>query len=171
MPTAPSIMKVLDALGATRYIFHPERVHEIRDAIVTKNDRKKEVGVQVWFSSESHVPIAFVGVNARQVKRDIQANLDVSIGFLKVDFETPGIEKARRYINVESILEVKPTGGAEKTTRAVIDRQETDQQRNFYVHIDAEPFDVAYQIRRVLQRLDQDQTLCCDKPEEETEEE
>ena len=170
MPTAPSIMKVLDARGITRYMLHPERVHEIRDAM-TSDDGKKDPGVHVWFSTESHVPIAFVGVNARQVKRDIQANLDVSIGFLKVDFETPGIEKARRYINVESILEVRPTEGNEKKTRAVIDRQETDLQRNFYVNIDAAPFDVAYQIRRVLQRLDQDQTLCCDTPEEETEEE
>ena len=171
MPQAPSIMKVLDAIGTTRYIFHPERVHEIRDAMVMNKDRKKEAGVQVWFSSESHVPIHFIGANARQVKRDIQANLDVSIGFLKVDFETPGIEKARRYVNVESILEVRPTEVDPKKTWAVIDRQETDLQRNFYVNIDAEPFDVAYQIRRVLQRLDQDQTLCCDTPEEEIEEE
>ena len=167
MPQAPSIMKILDAVGHTRYIFHPERVHEIRDAMVSK-DGKKEVGVQVWFSTRNHEAALFVGANARQVKRDIQANLDVPIGFLKVDFEAPGIEKARRYINVDGILEVGP--GGEGTTNVVVDRQETDQQRAFYVNIDAEPFDVAYQIRRVLQRLDQDQTLCCE-PEEETDKE
>ena len=80
------VMKIVDSGGRTHYIFHPERVLEIRD--VGKPDKP---AAQMFFDSAgehtNRYDYSIDGITARDLKRNIQENVPDTIGFLKLELQ------------------------------------------------------------------------------------
>ena len=154
-----NILKFIDDgnfKGSTVYIFNPTVIQEIHDTAT---------GCRiVYLSGENFI----TGTSARQLKRSIQEELEQPIGYLKTAYTYRGHE-GLRYVNVAHIIsltEASPIvkdGKTVETCQMVLDNE---QFLKFY-HSAGE---IAYQVRRVLKRLDQDAEICC-APDEETEEE
>ena len=158
------VMKVLNG-SRTEYIFHPERVREIRD--VGKPDKP---AAKMYFDHghgpEHTLVFQVEGVTARDLKRSIQENVPEKIGFFKLDYNTDTHGKgARRYVNVDHLVSLYPTR---------INKQVDGQQvkvgatylhgLGFEITIEGAAYNIAWQIRRILKRLDQDEEFCCDAP-------
>ena len=144
------ILKLVNATdNKTHYVFFPERIFDLTDTAK---------GCLLSYSTDpSNVLIA--NTTARQMKRSIQEQIDHPMGFLKLESVYKG-HKGKRYVNVDHIAGLIDHG--DKT----VVRYEHHITYDFTVLEKA--FDVAYQIRRVIKRLDQDAELCCE-PTTETE--
>ena len=154
-----AIMKVFDG-KQTHYIFRPEDIVEIYDGEL---DDARVVAI---IPRAAAAPIHIVtDKNSRDIKREIQANSDEPIGYLKLDDEQH-VKKGRRYINAKYIVATRP-----KKVRLSVEGSDTEIVDGSLLSIDhhsgsttlvaADPFEVARQIRRILIRLDQDEDLCC----------
>ena len=147
------ILKFIDRQfkGQTHYVFQPDQITEMHDW---------DDGCR--FSYAGGVG-SIANVSARQFKRSLQDQLDEPLGFLKTDY-AHGV----RYINVKHILSVisrKPyTDGAGTHHTCDVNIDEDTSYR-----FAGAAKDVAYQVRRVLKRLDQDEEICCLPEEEEAE--
>ena len=163
------IMK-LTTHGGTSYFLHPERVVDIYDSKVTDPVTKKKVdGCYVQFQHQGST-IA-VGVPARALKRSIQENTDVEIGFLKL---TLPHQSGNRYVNVDNIIELHiPNESGGLLSSLILDNKDGAFQNVSEITIRAptDPLQVALQLRRVINRLDQDEELCCNAPTAPAEEE
>ena len=157
-----NIMKFLDSIshnkGQTHYLFHPERIVSIHDTAT---------GCRLIYEDFGRGEIE--GFSARQIKRSIQEQVDEPMGFLKTEYVWKG-HTGVHYFNVQrvlSIISVKPeiVNNKEQARCHML----LDYSNGAYTILHPAQ-DVAYQIKRVLKRLDQDQELCC-APEEEAEEE
>ena len=143
------ILKVLDVTNSnkkvTNYISYPEKVLQLIDT---------SKGVLFEYTGSGHA-IVIPDTTARLLKRSIQEQLqdDHKIGFLKLESNYHG-HKGLQYINVAHIASIAEINS---------DRCEVRYEyHNHTVKIDAPAFDVAFQVRRVIKRLDQDQELCCE---------
>ena len=164
-----AIMKVFDG-KQTHYIFRPEDIVQVYD-----DELDDVAGVAIVPRAAQPIHIV-TDKNARDIKREIQANSDEPIGYLKLDDEQH-VKKGRRYINAKYIVATRP-----KKVRLSVEGSDTEIVDGSLLSIDhhsgsttlvaADPFEVARQIRRILIRLDQDEDLCCGAEaadEEETE--
>ena len=159
------VMKILDSQGRTQYIFHPERALEIRD--IGKPD-KPFASMSFHDGSENAnlTHFGIPGATARSVKRSIQENVPDKIGFLKLDYNTDTHgPSARRYLNVDSLISLRGYTRSVQIDGQTVEVEETVVTAQGYeVRIEATAQSVAWQIRRVLKRLDQDEEFCCDAP-------
>ena len=166
------VMKIVDSGGRTHYIFHPERVLEIRD--VGKPDKP---AAQMFFDSAgehtNRYDYSIDGITARDLKRNIQENVPDTIGFLKLDYNTDRHgPKARRYLNVDTIVSLQATRINRQVDGQIVQVGGASLRGlGFGLVIEGAPFAIAAQVRRVLKRLDQDEEFCCDAPEPEAESE
>ena len=165
------IMK-LHFANTTHYIAHPERVVQIYDAqFYNPTTEKHETGCRVKFQvREKSLPVS--GVSARQIKRSIQQNTDVKIGFLKLDFSSD-IVKGNMYVNVDHVAALRVEHSVTPRVAIVLDDHLTYDENAIRLKDDEIVIDpqsdnsweqVALQLRRVLNRLDQDEELCCNAP-------
>ena len=163
------IMKVHDTLG-THYVPHPHRVVEIYDATVTAPVTGKQVaGCSVVLGH--HTVLTVAGQSALKMKRSIQENTEQDIGFLKLDFSTTKFPKGLRFVNLDHVLElsVKDPSKPEAGGLLVLDLDQVQDPHDYFDHTVGVTGDyrvAALQMRRVLNRLDQDETLCCSAPPE-----
>ena len=157
----PNIMKIVDVghnKPRTVYIMQPHKIIEIYDRYDSKPSAEEAC---VSFSHGAAPFYCVKGINARNLKRDIQEKIDVPMGFLKMTYVTPNNPKARFYVNVERIAAIEPQReDANKTTLTIVGGLDDA------VKVDATPFDVAFQVRRVLKKLEQDEEFCCSPPVE-----
>ena len=148
------ILKVHDAKGQkTHYIFYPERILDLTDTIKGCLLRYAHVNRNIIIAD----------ITARQMKRTIQEQLEGHhiMGFLKLESNYNN-HKGKKYINALHIAGIHE-----------IDKDTCDLQYDTHpdgATIEEPAFNVAYQVRRIIKRLDQDQELCC-QAETETEEE
>ena len=147
------ILKFIDreAKNLTHYVFKPDEITDMHDF---------NEGVEFAYAGGKG---SIAGVTARQFKRSLQDQLDEPLGFLKTEY-SHGI----RYINVSHILSVierKPYTDDSGTHHSCIIIIDNNTKYSFT----GAAKDVAYQVRRVLKRLDQDEEICC-LPEVEEEE-
>ena len=163
------VMKI-DSGGITHYLFHPERVLEIRD--VGKPDK---LAARMYFNrghGPEH-PLYFQaeGITARDLKRSIQENVPEKIGFLKLDYNTDTHGKgARRYVNVDHLVSLHPTRIKKQVDGQTVTVGATYLYGvGFEITVEGAAYNIAWQIRRVLKRLDQDEEFCCDAPAAEAE--
>ena len=149
-----NIMKLvdLDNNNRTHYILRPEEIYQIHDSAK---------GCVASYSYGGRVHIA--GFTARQLKRSIQDQLDEhSLGYLKTAFEHQG-HKGTRYLNVNHILSVMDIGN--NRSKILIHIGQVVK-----IEVEHSAQSAAYQIRRVLNRQDQDEEICCvPEPEEASE--
>ena len=160
------IFKFTDSNG-THYNPHPERVIEISDVKYTDPRTLKKVeGCQVLFYGEGfHHSLP---LSARALKRSIQENTDVEIGFLKFSHQ---VQKGNRYINVAHVADfVIDTTGKGHLYLEHIDKN-YDNPWRITITAPTDPLQVALQLRRVVNRLEQDDELCCNAPPAPAEEE
>ena len=154
----PDIFKVLDANGDTHWFFNPGDIIEIADTGIGCSIRTER--------KNSHYHIAHISdVKAIAIKRSIQERLEEPLGFLKLRFNLDRQTEGNRYINIKFIHAVV-------SRDVVIDRKDVQRATLSYGHhlnykVDMEPGDLAFQIRRVLKRLEQDEEICCEAPVEE----
>ena len=155
-----NIMKIVEASSKqTHYIIYPERIFEIHDT-----DKGCLIGYTIGGVADIE------GVSARKLKRSIQEQLDEPLGYLKTIYTYGDDQKGLRYFNVDYIAAVHSHGTVNRngqiidTCSIVMDLGEHHNK----VKIDHAAHEVAYQIKRVLKRLDQDEEICC-APETETE--
>ena len=158
-----NILKIPDAdtnnLGKTQYILYPENIYDIHDL----SDNK----CQVYYAGGKGA-VQVGDYSARKFKRYIQEGLDESIGFLKAEYTYNGY-KGVRYCNVAHIAAVLSHDKVDHGGKLVDMCSIVFQDAGGPVKIYHPAHEVAYQIRRVMKRLDQDQEICC-APEAETEE-
>ena len=158
------VMK-LDLSGTTYYIFHPERVREIRD--VGKPDKP---AAKMYFDRghgpEHPLDLYVGGITARDLKRSIQENVPEKIGFLKLDYNTDTHGKgARRYVSVDHLVSLHPTRINKQVDGQTVQVGGTYLYGvGFEITVEGAAYNIAWQIRRVLKRLDQDEEFCCDAP-------
>ena len=159
------VMKILDSQGRTHYIFHPERVREILDA-----GKPDKPAARMYFDQghgpEHPLEFRIEGITARGLKRSIQENVPETIGFLKLDYNTDTYGKgARRYFNVDSLVSLRGYTRSRQIDGQTVEVEETTLTGYGHgMRIEATPYSVASQIRRVLKRLDQDEEFCCEAP-------
>ena len=101
--------------------------------------------------------------NSRDIKREIQANSDEPIGYLKLDDDQRVVENGRRYINAKYIVATRPKKVSVSIHKPVVDGSQLsiDHHGRSTALVVADPFDVARQVRRIQKRLDQDEDICC----------
>ena len=147
-----NILKIPDAnpnnLGKTQYILYPERIYEICDI--------KE-GCQVYYK---HGALQIAGWKARRFKRYIQEEYDDGkIHFLKTEYNFNGFTGVR-YFNVAHINAVhshdKVDHGGNLTDVCSLIMENSGPVKIYHP-----AHEVAYQIRRIMKRLDQDEEICC----------
>ena len=138
------ILKLPDsATKKTNYIFHPERIFDLTDSAD---------GCVIHYGGSGR-EVVVAGKTAREMKRLIQEQILDGMGFLKLESIYLN-HKGKRYINVDHIAGVVDHGN---------DKCEIILEHfNYHFGVNENAFDVAYQIRRVIKRLDQDQELCCE---------
>ena len=157
------IMKLHDT-GGTHYFPHPHRVAEIHDAKVKDLSTGKKVDGSVVSFKALHHAIHVPNISALKIKREIQENTEQDIGFLKLRQFADGEDRGNRYINVDHVIEFKVHRGR-NDGRFVMD--EVGHDLNAYeiaIVAPTDPLQVALQLRRVINRLDQDEELCCNAP-------
>ena len=138
------ILKIPDSeTKKTHYIFHPERIYDLTDTAD---------GCLLRYGGVQNMATA-ADTSARQMKRLIQEQILDGMGFLKLESIYRN-HKGKRYINVDHIAGVVDHGN--NKCEIILEHH----KQHFAVNEAA--FDVAYQIRRVIKRLDQDQELCCE---------
>ena len=164
------IMKVNDFDG-THYVPHPHRVVEIHDAFVNEPVTGKQVaGCSVVLGHHTLINVA--GQSALKMKRSIQENTEQDIGFLKLEFSTTKIPKGLRFVNLDHVIELRVKNPQQPTTfgtALVLDSDQIGDPHDFddySVHLTGDYRVVALQMRRVINRLDQDESLCCAAPPE-----
>ena len=138
--------------GITHYILHPERIIEIQDT---------KIGCKFRYAG-GYYEAEIKGTNARQFKRAIQEQLNEPMGFLKTEFPVFVKNDGLRYFNVNRIAAVR-TRRVSNIQTGEVDLHSTliMEDHKLPIELDHEAFEVAYQIRRVLKRLDQDSAICC----------
>ena len=154
-----NIMKVPDLTsGHTQYILYPDRIYEIEDT---------DKGAHLYYgdgNGGAHV----ANHSARDMKRSIQDQLDEPQGYLKTEYDLNGTTY-KRYFNVNHIVGVQSHGTLDRNDK-VIQVCTLLLQYGGVVKLYHSAHEVAFQIRRVLKRLDQDEDICCaPRSEEETE--
>ena len=142
--------------GHVAYILHPENIIEIHDT---------ETGCLIKYANGDHTG-EIKDVSARQLKRSIQEQLEQPLGFLKTEYTYMG-HPGLRYFNVDHVAAVKSRWVYRDGKRINLCEIELETVRD-PVKIDHEAHEVAYQVRRIMKRLDQDQEICC-APETDTE--
>ena len=158
------VMKILDTHGRTYYLFHTERVIEIRDVGTPDKPAAEMLFASISFEEAEKFKID--GVTARDLKRTIQENAPDKIGFLKLDYNTAVHGKnARRYLNVERIVSMR----AVRVSKLVDGQRVTLGGAQIYgrfvnLQVEGAVFAIAAQVRRIIKRLDQDEEFCCDAP-------
>ena len=160
-----NIMKVVDAhnanKGNTVYILYPEKIFEIHDI-------KK--GCLLRFGQAfggDYVEIE--NFSARQVKRSIQEKVEQPVGYLKTEY-THEEHKGNRYILVDRISAILSQGTTIHNNETV-DVCSIVIEGSRTVKIYHPAHEVAYQVRRVMDRLDQDAEICCAPSSEQESEE
>ena len=153
------ILKYLDSASKTHWVFNPSDCVEIRDnedgscSLITPYHRGNNFA--------ANVP----GTPARALKRSIQERVDEPLAFLKLHFIMSNHKAGNRYINIKHIhaLTSRPArvDGEEVVYSTLIYGEHHDFK------VDMEPGALAFQIRRVLKRLEQDEEICCEAPVEE----
>ena len=138
------ILKLPDSeTKKTHYVFHPERILDLTDSAD---------GCVIHYGG-SQASIVVADKTARQMKRIIQEQILDGMGFLKLESIYLN-HKGKRYINVDHIAGVVDHGNGK--CEIIL------EHFTYHFGVNEEAFDVAYQIRRVIKRLDQDQELCCE---------
>ena len=103
--------------------------------------------------------IQIKGHTARQVKREIQENVDVETGFLKTFYVRDG-KTYTQYYNVKFLEFMESSKDRDDKPITLLHFRDSK-------HIDKllhDPAHVALQLRRIIKRLDQDEELCCAPP-------
>ena len=151
-----NIMKVVDdAEKATHYVIDPADIHQILDT---------PKGCILVYAA-SRIDIHINGKTARQMKREIQERLDEPPHFVKMTYAHTSEHSGLRYVNVAHISGV--------TTFHI----NTNEERGalLFNHVGsilktrATAHSLAYQVRRILLKLDQDEEICCTAADNEEE--
>ena len=153
-----NVMKLVDDKSQTEYILYPERIREIQD---------NSTGCWISFAG-SRGGVQIPNVSARKVKRSIQDRLEQSLGYLKAEYPGGGAENGVRYFNVDYIASVISHGTVDRNGTLIEVCGILMEDGGHEIKIDHPAHEVAYQVRRVIRRLDQDEEICC-SPETETE--
>ena len=156
-----NILKFIDDTGTnrgnTQYIIHPDRIIDIYDT---------ETGCYLRYANgRGHGEIK--ATTARGLKRSIQEQLDEPMGFLKTEY-THYVDPGKKYFNVNQVSAILAKSAKivnnKPVQRCAIQTSDGEQH---WMHHAAQ--DVAYQVRRIQRRLDQDEDICC-APDNEQEE-
>ena len=152
------IMKLPTIGGQTAWIPFPHTVFSITD--------EPNGGSRLHMDPHPNNSAEYVvkGVSARDMKRSIQENTDEHIGFLKLSV---GTTARKMYMNTFYIESVESLSA----TKSVINIRGGGGNALGVLTVTADPAQLAYQLRRIVKRLDQDEEFCCDEPagEEEAE--
>ena len=152
-----NIMKFVNSsTKQTMYVLYPENIYEIHDTAE---------GCWIGYSDDGEAYID--GFTARQVKRSIQEKLDQPLRYLKTEFTYAG-HKGTRYFNVAKISAVISHGVVDRNNEKIEVCSIRLHSTPHEYKVDHPAHEVAYQIRRVMDKLDQDEEICC-SPETETE--
>ena len=159
-----NIMKIVDIENAlnktTKYILRPENIFEMFDDVD---------GCHIGYANDTASAV-IEGISARGLKRSIQDKLEQPLGYLKTRYEYVNQKFGNRYFNVDHIAAVHSHGTLDRNNE-LIEVCSIVFERGGAIKIYHPAHEVAYQIRRVLKRLDQDEEICCaPKAEQESEE-
>ena len=146
------IMKVPHVTGNV-WIPFPHEVHHIYespnfDGCALEMSAHHEAG---------HIKIK--GHTARQVKREIQENVDVETGFLKTFYVRDG-KTYNQYYNVKFLEYMESSKDRDDKPITLLHFRDSKHIEKL-LH---DPAQVALQLRRIIKRLDQDEELCCVPP-------
>ena len=138
------IMKLPIDNGQTVWIPFPHTVFTINDV----SDGSTTITMDPDQASVAFYNVK--GVSARDMKRSIQENVDEHVGFLKLD---QGDTKLKLYMNVLYVKGVESVSAK----KAYIHVRSSE----YVWHVAHEPTQLALQLRRIVQRMDQDEEICC----------
>ena len=152
------IMKLHDNYG-THYVPHPHRVVMIYDGKVWDPSMNKFVpGVSMQMGFH-HQGISVQNIAALKLKREVQENTEQDIGFLKLNMTRGDVSVGNMYVNLDHVFELR----VEEQRAVLVMGISPDGGAEHLIYVD-DPLQVALQMRRVLNRLDQDEELCCNAP-------
>ena len=155
-----NIMKFIDGyLKQTVYLTYPETVYQIYD---------NEYGCHILIEGQGAANIE--DHSARQFKRAIQERLEQPLGFLKTEYTYGDDIKGLRYFNVDYITKIASLPPIVRNDEQIEVCVITTKESPGNVKIYHSAHEVAYQVRRVMKRIDQDAEICC-APESEQESE
>ena len=160
-----NIMKVVNAStnnkGQTHYILYPENIYELHDDVE---------GCRIHYGNGSNA-LFVENAKARQIKRSIQEQLEQPLGYLKTEYEYMKGHIGLRYFNVDHIAVIISQNPIQNEKNETVEVCAIVLEKGGTIKIYHPAHEVAYQIRRVMKRLDQDAEICCaPKAEQESEE-
>ena len=166
------IMKIFDKNDHTVYVPNPHQVVQIYDTTYpdTHFEAEKDARLPGCIMQMTSQPglgsIPILNFSARQIKRTIQEKVDGGIGFLKMFFNSNYISKGTRYVNLEHVAFLRHKEGTKPYI--LLDNDQWENNQTFHrIILEDDPLTIALQMRRVINRLDQDEELCCAAPPEE----
>ena len=154
------IMKLPAPNGKTIWILHPHRVFDIID-------NKDKKSCTMYFTPHLETApdnIVVDGFTARQLKRSIQENVDTPINFLK------SVYYAKHQGNIVPLITYINTDYLVYLTETEIDKGHNNTVPGTELHFESithkyilehDHTHIALQLRRIAERLDQDEELCC----------
>ena len=151
-----NIMKIVDdETKSTSYITDPSDMHQILDT---------SKGCILRFGA-SRIDVHIHNKSARQMKREIQERLDEPPHFVKMTYTHTDAHVGLRYVNVAHVAGVTVFNVGRDDERAAL----------IFNHVGAvlktssTAQSLAYQVRRILLKLDQDEEICCSAEDNEDE--
>ena len=166
------IMKIHDEVhGKTVYIPHPNRVAQIYDASFQHSHNNPNLprtpGCFIELSApKDYGRIAIKNVSARKLKRSLQENAGENMGFLKMTFTSKHVPKGIRYVNIDHVLSLNVSKEGTATLE-IDDVYRSVHGSESHIRITDEASLIALQMKRIVDKLEQDEELCCAAPPEE----
>ena len=150
------VMKLPTDVGTTAWIPFPHTVFSIAD--------EEGGGCRIFMDPHPHNSAEYVikGQSARDIKRSIQENTEEHIGFLKLSV---GATTRKMYVNIFYVESLESISA----TKAQIRIRGGGNVNLGTLKVTADPTQLAYQLRRIVKRLEQDEEFCCEAPAEEEE--
>ena len=156
------IMKLPTPNGKTAWILHPHRVFFVIDH-VTKDGCELRLSPHLE-TVEAGGDFNISGYTARQIKRSIQENVDTPIYFLKSVYYSKhqGQDVPRNiYFNTDYLSFITETEINKNPQPSVPGTALHFEASKHAWMLEHDHIHVATQLRRIANKLDQDEELCC----------
>ena len=164
-------IKFIGNSGETVYIFNGDAVTEIFDILYGSIGMRGTPASAVHLVDYEGRQVVVQNTTARQFKRSLQSISKDPLGYIKFSFD--GIAQDRStfkgniYINARLITHIDST-----TIKKTVDNKKVETPGTLiYTHsnsivrtVEVPVATVATQIERVLNRLEQDEEMCCQSP-------